>query len=102
MGIIGDLSKFTQFQVAESMEAAAKNPAGGGAAAGMGMGMGFGMANAMMGQMGSMAPGQPQQQGVMPSAENKRKPPRGEWPTDDGGREEDDGGRRRRKLTRPG
>ncbi len=69
MGIIGDMSKFTQFQVAESMEAAAKNPSGGGAATGMGMGMGFGMANAMMGQMGQMgatAPGQPQQQSGPP------------------------------------
>jgi hypothetical protein len=52
MGIIGDMNKFTQFQVAESMEAAANNPSGGGASTGMGMGMGFGMANAMMGQMG--------------------------------------------------
>ena len=60
MGIIGDLSKFTQFQIGQSMEAAANNPAGGGAAAGMGMGMGFGMANAMMGQMGQ--PGQQQAQ----------------------------------------
>jgi len=58
MGIIGDMSKFTQFQVAESMEEAAKNPSGGGASTGMGMG--FGMANAMMGQMGQM--GQPNQQ----------------------------------------
>ncbi len=60
MGIIGDMSKFTQFQIAQSMEAAANNPNGGGAAAGMGMGMGFGMANAMMGQMGQ--PGQQSQQ----------------------------------------
>jgi membrane protease subunit (stomatin/prohibitin family) len=52
MGIIGDMSKFTQFEIGQSMEAAANNPAGGGAAAGMGMGMGFGMANNMMGQMG--------------------------------------------------
>jgi len=42
------------------MEAAAKNPSGGGASTGMGMGMGFGMANAMMGQMGQI--GQPNQQ----------------------------------------
>jgi membrane protease subunit (stomatin/prohibitin family) len=59
MGIIGDMNKFQQYQIGQSMEAAANNPAGGGAAAGMGMGMGFGMANAMMGQMGQM--GQPQQ-----------------------------------------
>ena len=51
MTIIGDMSKFTQFQVAGSMEAAANNP-GGGASEGIGMGMGFGMANAMMVQMG--------------------------------------------------
>jgi membrane protease subunit (stomatin/prohibitin family) len=47
MGIIGDLNRFTQYQAAQSMEEAARNPAGGGAGAGMGMGMGFGMANMM-------------------------------------------------------
>ncbi len=57
MGIIGDLHKYTQFQTANAMEEAAKNP-GGMAAGGMGMGMGFAMAN-QMGQ--SMQPaGQPQ------------------------------------------
>jgi hypothetical protein len=61
MGIIGDLNKYTQFQAAQSMEEAAKNPAGGGAGAGMGMGMGFGMANMMVNSMN-----QPQQQ-VPPS-----------------------------------
>lgn len=50
MGIIGDLSKFTQFQTAQSMEFAAKNPSGG-AGEGIGMGMGFAMANQMMGNM---------------------------------------------------
>jgi membrane protease subunit (stomatin/prohibitin family) len=49
MGIIGNMQQFTQFQAANSMEAAAKNP-GGEASAGMGMGMGFAMAN-QMGQM---------------------------------------------------
>lgn len=51
MGIIGDLGKYTQFQTAESMVAAANNPAGGGAASGMGLGMGFAMANQMVGAM---------------------------------------------------
>jgi len=51
MGIIGDLNKYTQFQAAQSMEAAAKNPGGGPAGEGMGMGMGFGMANMMMNSM---------------------------------------------------
>ena len=46
MGVIGDLSKYTQFQAAEAMEKAAENP-GGGASEGIGMGMGFAMANQM-------------------------------------------------------
>ncbi len=46
MGVIGNLSAYTQFQAAEAMEAAAKNP-GGDASAGIGMGMGFAMANQM-------------------------------------------------------
>ena len=46
MGIIGDLSKYAQFQAANAMEKAAANP-GGDASAGIGMGMGFAMANQM-------------------------------------------------------
>jgi membrane protease subunit (stomatin/prohibitin family) len=54
MGIIGDLTRYTQFQAAEAMEAAASNPDGT-AAGGMGMGMGFAMAN----QMGKAMQGAP-------------------------------------------
>lgn len=50
MGIIGDLSKYTQFQAAEALEHASKNP-GGGAGEGIGMGLGFGMATQMMQNM---------------------------------------------------
>ena len=46
MGVIGNLQKYTQFQAANAMEAAANNP-GGEAAGGMGLGMGFAMANQM-------------------------------------------------------
>src|SRR5690606_1805292 len=46
MGVIGNLGAYTQFQAANAMEQAAKNP-GGMAAGGMGMGMGFAMANQM-------------------------------------------------------
>lgn len=46
MGVIGNLQQYTQFQAANAMEAAAKNP-GGDAGGGMGMGMGFAMANQM-------------------------------------------------------
>ena len=55
MGVIGDLGKYSQFQAANAMEAAADNP-GGMAAGGMGMGMGFAMAN----QMGAAMNSQPQ------------------------------------------
>jgi len=56
MGVVGDLNRYTQFQTAESMKAAAENPSGT-AAAGIGMGMGFAMAQQMgqaMGQMGAV------------------------------------------------
>lgn len=49
MGIIGNLGAFSQFQAANAMEDAAKNPSGGMMGAGMGAGMGLGM----MGQMGN-------------------------------------------------
>ena len=51
MGVVGDLNKYTQFQAAESMRAAAENPAGGEASAGMGLGMGMAMANQMANAM---------------------------------------------------
>jgi membrane protease subunit (stomatin/prohibitin family) len=46
MGVIGNLGAYTQYQAAQAMEEAAKNP-GGTAAGGIGMGMGFAMANQM-------------------------------------------------------
>ncbi|MEM7269390.1 MAG: SPFH domain-containing protein [Pseudomonadota bacterium] len=63
MGVIGDLGKYTQFQAAEAMRAAAENPGGGGQGmgAGIGMGMGMGMANAMSGAMNPWGQQQPQQ-----------------------------------------
>lgn len=63
MGIIGNMSQYTQFQAANAMEAAATNPGGGGASEGMGMGMGFAMAGNMMNAMNQgMNPNQQQQQ----------------------------------------
>lgn len=50
MGIVGNLNQFTQFQAANAIEQAAKNPSGD-AGAGMGMGMGFAMANQMANAM---------------------------------------------------
>ncbi|MCP5363854.1 MAG: SPFH domain-containing protein [Hyphomicrobiales bacterium] len=46
MGVIGDLRRYSQFQAAEAMAAAAANP-GGTAAGGIGMGLGIGMAKQM-------------------------------------------------------
>lgn len=46
MGIIGNLNAYTQFQTANAIEDAAKNP-GGIAASGVGMGIGMNMANQM-------------------------------------------------------
>ena len=46
MGVIGDLQKYTQFQTAQAIGDAARNP-GGLAGAGAGMGAGFAMANQM-------------------------------------------------------
>jgi membrane protease subunit (stomatin/prohibitin family) len=57
MGVIGDLNKYTQFQAAEAMKAAAQNPSGT-AGAGMGMGMGFAMAQ-QMGQAMAAGANQP-------------------------------------------
>lgn len=62
MGAIGDLHKYAQFQAANAMEEAAKNP-GGMAGGGMGMGMGFAMANQMgqaMADQGAAPPPLPQ------------------------------------------
>jgi membrane protease subunit (stomatin/prohibitin family) len=50
MGVIGNMSAYTQFQAANAIADAAKNP-GGGAGATMGLGAGFAMGNQMAAQM---------------------------------------------------
>jgi membrane protease subunit (stomatin/prohibitin family) len=62
MGVIGNLQNYMQYQAANSLEAAAKNP-GGTAGEGIGLGMGFAMANQMVGMFQ-----QQQQQQVPPGA----------------------------------
>src|SRR5215471_13550862 len=58
MGILGDLGRYTQFQTANAIEEAAKNP-GGSAGAGLGLGAGFAMGNAMANSFGQgMSQGQ--------------------------------------------
>jgi membrane protease subunit (stomatin/prohibitin family) len=51
MNMIGDMGRYTQFQVAQSMPIAAANEGGGAAGAGVGLGAGFAMAQQMMGAM---------------------------------------------------
>lgn len=67
MGVIGDLNRYTQFQAAESMRDAAKNP-GGTAAAGMGAGMGFAMGQQMAQAMAGTASSGPAAPPPIPSA----------------------------------
>jgi membrane protease subunit (stomatin/prohibitin family) len=57
MGILGDLGRYTQFQTANAIEEAAKNP-GGSAGAGLGLGAGFAMGNAMANSFGQGMSGQ--------------------------------------------
>lgn len=48
MNMVGDMGRYTQFQVAQSMPVAAANEGGGGAGIGAGLGAGMAMAQAMM------------------------------------------------------
>jgi membrane protease subunit (stomatin/prohibitin family) len=59
MGILGNLNNYSQFQAANAMEQAAKNP-GSDAATGIGMGMGFAMAQQMGQMMNQQQQAQPQ------------------------------------------
>jgi membrane protease subunit (stomatin/prohibitin family) len=71
MNMIGDMGRYTQFQVAQSMPIAAANEGSGGAGLGAGIGVGMGMAQAMMGAMqgaGQQGGGQSPAGGGAPSA----------------------------------
>jgi membrane protease subunit (stomatin/prohibitin family) len=51
MNMVGDMGRYTQFQVAQSMPIAAANEGGGGAGIGAGLGAGMAMAQTMMNAM---------------------------------------------------
>ena len=78
MGVIGDLSRYTQFQTAEAIQTAAANPGMAGMGAGMGVGFGMGqqmahsMANSFQQPVGA-APGAGPQAG--PAAAPAAPPP---------------------------
>jgi membrane protease subunit (stomatin/prohibitin family) len=72
MGVIGDVNRYTQFQAADAMRAAAENPSGG-AGTGAGLGAGFAIGNAMAGAMSNAfnQQGGQQQQGSSSAASAK-------------------------------
>jgi len=59
MNMIGDMNRYTQFQVAQSMPIAAANEGGGSAAIGAGLGAGMVMAQQMMNAVKPPAPPEP-------------------------------------------
>ena len=65
MNMIGDMGKYTQFQVAQSMPIAAANEGGGAAGIGVGLGAGLTMAQSMM---NAMRPGEPPASSAGPAA----------------------------------
>ncbi|MCS7025664.1 MAG: SPFH domain-containing protein [Bryobacteraceae bacterium] len=78
MNMIGDMGRYTQFQVAQSMPIAAANEGGGNAALGAQLGAGVAMAQAMMGALQPGLPGagmQPPPAGVSGSAAAPPAPP---------------------------
>lgn len=65
MGVIGNLQNYMQYQAANAMESAAKNPSGT-AGEGIGLGMGFAMASQMAGMFQQQQGQQHPQAGAMP------------------------------------
>jgi membrane protease subunit (stomatin/prohibitin family) len=75
MGILGDLNRYTQFQAANAVEAAASNPGGAGEGVGLGMGMAMGQRMAQsMGQPDAGGQGQATGQG-QPAEQRPAGPP---------------------------
>jgi membrane protease subunit (stomatin/prohibitin family) len=60
MNMVGDMGRYQQFQVAQSIPIAAANEGGGAAGAGVGLGAGLLMAQQMMGAMRPPTPPAPQ------------------------------------------
>jgi membrane protease subunit (stomatin/prohibitin family) len=68
MNMIGDMNRYTQFQVAQSMPIAAANEGGGAAGIGVGLGAGLTMAQQMM---NAMKPGEPPPAAAAPASQTK-------------------------------
>jgi membrane protease subunit (stomatin/prohibitin family) len=67
MGVIGDMQRYTQYQVATSMPMAAANPSGGFSQAGLGLGLGAAAGATLSQQMApsAMPPPPPQPQATL-------------------------------------
>ncbi|MDO3684931.1 SPFH domain-containing protein [Micromonospora sp. C28ISP2-4] len=74
MGAVGDLDRYTRFQAANAMEAAANNP-GGEAGAGIGLGLGMAMGQQMARTMGGGAGTQPTPAQPAPAQPAAAEPP---------------------------
>ncbi|WP_455327545.1 SPFH domain-containing protein [Micromonospora tulbaghiae] len=74
MGAVGDLDRYTRFQAANAMEAAANNP-GGEAGAGIGLGMGMAMGQQMARTMGGGTATQPAPAQPAPAQPAAAEPP---------------------------
>jgi len=64
MNMLGDMGRYTQFQVAQSMPIAAANEGGGGIGAGIGLGAGLGLGQQMMNAMRPAEPANTPPSGV--------------------------------------
>jgi membrane protease subunit (stomatin/prohibitin family) len=83
MTMIGDMNRYTQFEVAQSMPIAAANEGGGAAGIGVGLGAGMTMAQQMMGAMrpAAPAPGPPPPAGPAAAPPDAGPPAGGGSPT---------------------
>jgi membrane protease subunit (stomatin/prohibitin family) len=80
MGILGDLNRYTQFQAANAVEAAANNPGGAGEGVGLGMGMAIGQQMARsLGQQDAAAQAAPQGAPLAPPAGPPPLPAQAQW-----------------------
>jgi membrane protease subunit (stomatin/prohibitin family) len=74
MNLVGDMGRYTQFQVAQSMPIAAGNEGGGAAGIGVGLGAGLTMAQSMMNAMKTpAAPSAPENPAATPEAASGTK-----------------------------
>jgi membrane protease subunit (stomatin/prohibitin family) len=75
MNMVGDMRRYTQFQVANSLPIAAGNEGGGVAGIGAGLGAGLTMANQMMNALNPNAPQTPPTGGIPPVGRAPATPP---------------------------